>query len=369
MDARRQSTAIRRVASTAFLMVVSASLVVALPPARAEAQSLPPLAFTATPTVIDAGSSFVVEGEGCPSEMPPGYRSSQGDISVHVKPDVDGPNFVSWIFEGREGDADAVSFTTAVGVSGEQALTVESGENGRFSFRVDIPWWDPGGDRWVIELACWTLGPVGPWEPSQPPYALAASLQAPLFTVIESGRPSFDRLQVVDLEEWFGSEPLPLPSAPAMLVTHPGALVDLSGRGCRPPQSDDIPGTGQVAITLALGDHTGTRPLQFPVVEGALVIDRALYVPADRWDVIATMRVDGSWTASTRLPASAPEGPLYVEATCLSDLAAEDLVFDAYKATSYPPGGFFVASTAHAWVPVVFGAPAAAVVVSPELTG
>lgn len=289
----------------------------------------PPFGITPLPATVAAGTTLTVSGVGCPRTPPPAVTVGANQVLVQVWRSAEGHNDVSSTFRGSPLASTWETTITAVGFPSESISQVAAEEDGSWEAVVSLPWFAPGGG-YQVRAWCGTLGPAGPFEDGS---ALGVEPASAAFsTAITGAAPGFTRLADRTGPELLPSDTTfvpPNPSADDLLVATPGATIDLSGTGCHPPSGEDPPTQREVEL-VGSPVQAGAPPLgpqlqRLPYVSvnptpgGELQVEPRPLPSPGGFLVRAALNADGSWTASTTIPAdSATTGTYVVVAQCLT---------------------------------------------------
>ena len=129
----------------------------------------------------------------------------------------------------------------------------------------------------------------------------------------------------------------PAPGPGDLASIAPGASLDLSGTGCHPPSASDPPTQREVELVgspvQAGAPPLGPQQQRLPDVAiaigqgGELQVEPRPLPSSGGFLVRAALNADGSWTASTTIPADATSTGTYVViAQCLTGAAGVDNV-------------------------------------------
>ncbi len=327
--------------------------IVGLAPAAGAAP--PPFALTPLPTTVAAGTALTVSGVGCPPTPPPAVDlDGHQPVAVALWPTAAGSSPLTSSFQGSDASSIWQPTRRAIGGPSDQLASATPAADTSWSVTFTLPWFATPGE-YQVSAWCGSLGPGGPFDgqgiaPGAPPVTGATTITStaphPAFTHLADGPqtafiPPAHAVSTSAARTAAASQPVdpgftpPAPGPGDLASITPGATIDLSGTGCHPPSASDPPTQREVEV-VGSPVQAGAPPLgptqqRLPDVAialgqgGELQVEPQPLPSPGGFLVRASLADDGSWTASTTIPAdSATTGTYVVVAQCLTGAAGVD---------------------------------------------
>ncbi|MFN8038632.1 MAG: hypothetical protein U0Q07_05410 [Acidimicrobiales bacterium] len=339
------------------LLAVGALLVGIVGLAPAAGAAPPSFAITPLPTTVAAGTTLTVSGVGCPQSPPPTVDlDGQPPVAVQLWRTAEGRNAMGSAYQGSAAASTWRIFHTLLGLPSEQFGVATPAADGSWTVSFALPWFD-GAGQYEVSAWCGSLGPAGPFDlmgsaPGAPPVTASTTVTTtattPVFTHLADGPltafiPPVSAVSLGTSRSAQAGQPQdpgfspPAPGPGDLASVTPGDPIDLSGTGCHPPSDADPPTQREVEL-VGSPVQTGAPPLgptqqRLPDVAitigqgGELTVEPKPLPSPGGFLVRAALNADGSWSASTTIPAdSAATGTYVVVAQCLTGASGVDNV-------------------------------------------